>query len=77
MEHLPLNVIGEVMNSSKDTHQRSEGLPLILWYEFDAVFFLTANENLIGQQRPRKGPLRSPTIANYDTLKEVYTVRTY
>lgn len=45
--------------------------------EFDAVFFLTANENLIGQQRPRKGPLRSPTIANYDTLKEVYTVRTY
>lgn len=45
--------------------------------EFDAVFFLTANENLIGQQRPRKGPLRSPTITNYDTLKEVYTVKTY
>lgn len=45
--------------------------------EFDAVFFLTANETLIGQQRPRKGPLRSPTITNYDTLKEVYTVKTY
>jgi len=45
--------------------------------EFDAVFFLTANETLIGQRRPRKGPLRSPTITNYDTLKEVYTVKTY
>lgn len=45
--------------------------------EFDAVFFLTANENLIGQRRSRKGPLRSPTITNYDTLKEVYTVKTY
>lgn len=45
--------------------------------EFDAVFFLTANETLIGQQRPRKGPLRSPTITNYDALKEVYTVKTY
>jgi hypothetical protein len=45
--------------------------------EFDAVFFLTANENLIGQRRPNKGPLRSPTITNYDTLKEVYTVKTY
>jgi len=41
------------------------------------VFFLTANETLIGQRRPRKGPLRSPTITNYDTLKEVYTVKTY
>ena len=45
--------------------------------EFDAVFFLTANKTLIGQRRPRKGPLRSPTITNYDTLKEVYTVKTY
>ena len=45
--------------------------------EFDAVFFLTANETLIGRRRPRKGPLRSPTITNYDTLKEVYTVKTY
>ena len=45
--------------------------------EFDAVFFLTANETLIGQRRLRKGPLRSPTITNYDTLKEVYTVKTY
>jgi len=45
--------------------------------DYDAVFFLTANETLIGQARPRKSPMRSPTIKNCDTLKEVYTVKTY
>ena len=45
--------------------------------EFDAVFFLTANENLIGQTRERKNPLRSPSIKDLTTIKEIYTVRTY
>ena len=45
--------------------------------EFDVVFFVTANEDLIGQTRERKNPMRSPSIKNYNTLKEVYTVKSY
>lgn len=45
--------------------------------EFDAVFFATPNIKLIGQSRPRKNPMRSPTIKNFDTIKEIYTVGTY
>lgn len=48
------------------------------YYEkFDAVFFLTANEDKIGQRRDRKGPMRSPVIKNFEHLKEIYTVGTY
>ena len=45
--------------------------------EFDAVFFLTPNETLIGQNRPKKKPMRSPAIKNFNTIKEIYTVKTY
>lgn len=44
---------------------------------FDAVFFVTPNPKLIGQKRDRKDPMRSPTIKNFSTIKEIYTVRTY
>jgi SAM-dependent methyltransferase len=43
---------------------------------FDVVFFLTPNKNLIGQNRPKKQPMRSPIIKNFDTIKEIYTVIT-
>jgi hypothetical protein len=45
--------------------------------EFDAVFFLTPNEDLIGQNRLNKQPMRSPAIKNFENLKGIYTVRTY
>ena len=45
--------------------------------EYDAVFFITPNEKLIGQSRERKNPIRSPSIKNFDTIKEIYTVKTY
>jgi hypothetical protein len=45
--------------------------------EFDVVFFVTPNEDLIGQTRERKNPMRSPSIKKYDTLKEIYTVKSY
>lgn len=45
--------------------------------DYDAVFFLTPNETLIGQNRPKKNPMRSPSIKNFDTIKEIYTVKTY
>jgi len=45
--------------------------------EFDAVFFLTPNEDLIGQIRDRKRPMRSPSVKDCTTLKASYTVRTY
>lgn len=45
--------------------------------EFDVVFFVTPNESLIGQSRPRKNPMRSPVIKNFDTIKEIYTVGSY
>ena len=45
--------------------------------EFDVVFFITANEDLIGQCREQKQPLRSPIIRDFTTIKEVYTVESY
>lgn len=45
--------------------------------DFDVVFFITPNEELIGQSRERKNPMRSPSIKNFDTIKEIYTVKTY
>lgn len=45
--------------------------------QFDAVFFLTPDIDHIGQNRERKNPMRSPSLKNFDTVKEVYTVRTY
>jgi len=45
--------------------------------EFDAVFFLTPNEDLIGQTRDRKRPMRSPSVKDCTTLKASYAVRTY
>lgn len=48
------------------------------YYEyFDCVFFITPCEDLIGQSRKRKNPMRSPVIKNFDTIKEIYTVKTY
>lgn len=45
---------------------------------FDAVFFMTPNVGMLGEQtRERKRPHRSPSIKNFDTIKEIYTVRTY
>lgn len=45
--------------------------------DFDCIFFLTPNENLIGQKRDGKRPMRTPSIKTFDTIKEIYTVRTY
>jgi hypothetical protein len=45
--------------------------------EFDVVFFVTPNEDLIGQTRERKNPMRSPSIKSCTTLKEIYTVRSH
>jgi SAM-dependent methyltransferase len=45
--------------------------------EYDAVFFMTHNDETLGKNRPGKRAHRSPTIKNFDTIKEVYTVRTY
>tara|TARA_B110000503_G_scaffold141505_1_gene235287 strand:- start:2261 stop:3259 length:999 start_codon:yes stop_codon:yes gene_type:complete len=45
--------------------------------EFDVVFFVTPNEDLIGQTRERKNPMRSPSIKDLTTIKEIYTVRSY
>lgn len=45
--------------------------------DFDVVFFITPNTNLIGQSRERKNLMRSPSIKNFDTIKEIYTVKTY
>jgi predicted nicotinamide N-methyase len=42
--------------------------------QFDAVFFLTPDIDNIGQNRERKNPMRSPSLKNFDTVKEVYTV---
>lgn len=44
---------------------------------YDVIFFVTPTDSLIGQSRPRKNPMRSPTISNVSSLKEIYTVRTY
>lgn len=44
---------------------------------FDAVFFITPDPKLIGQNRDRKNPMRSPCIKNFDAVKEVYTVMSY
>lgn len=45
--------------------------------DYDVVFFLTPDQKLIGQTRERKNPLRTPYIKSYETLKEIYTVKTY
>ena len=46
--------------------------------QFDSVFFMTTNVDMLGDQtRERKRPHRSPSIKNFDTIKEVYTVRVY
>lgn len=45
--------------------------------QFDVVYFLTPQEKYIGQNRERKNPMRSPSVKNFDTIKEIYTVRTY
>jgi SAM-dependent methyltransferase len=45
--------------------------------EFDVVFFVTPNENLIGQSRNEK-LLRSPYISkDCNKIKEIHTVRSY
>jgi hypothetical protein len=39
---------------------------------------MTTNVDMLGNQtRERKKPHRSPAIKNFDTIKEVYTVRMY
>lgn len=45
--------------------------------EFDVVFFLTPSEDHIGQVRESKRPMRSPSLKDFDSVKEIYTVRTY
>ena len=45
--------------------------------QFDSVFFLTPDIDCIGQNRERKNPMRSPSLKNFDTVKEIYTVRMY
>lgn len=45
--------------------------------DFDLVIFMTPNSNLIGQYRKADRLLRSPTIRNFDTIKEIYTVVSY
>lgn len=46
--------------------------------QFDSVFFMTTQVDMLGDQaRERKRPHRSPSIKNFDTIKEIYTVRTY
>jgi len=47
------------------------------YQDYDVVFFLTPDETKIGQNRPKKNPMRSPVIRNTNTIKEVYTVKTY
>lgn len=44
---------------------------------YDAIFFMTPNTESLGTWRERKRPMRSPSIKNFDTIKEIYTVRTY
>ncbi len=45
--------------------------------DYDVVFFITPDTKLIGQNRVNKQPMRSPTIKNFDTIKEIYTVNSY
>jgi SAM-dependent methyltransferase len=46
--------------------------------DFESVFFITPNENLIGQSRNKDKLLRSPFITKKNNkVKEIYTVRSY
>lgn len=45
--------------------------------EFDIVFFLTPNEDYIGQTRESKRPMRSPSLKDFESIKEIYSIGTY
>jgi len=76
----------DVDTANKITIEDVKELDNVVWMDykaleyaddFDAVYFITPNEMQIGQNRPKKLPMRSPTIKNFENIKAVYTIKSY